>query len=440
MKFTEEPYVKSLNGRGYVQGVIHSKENTPVCLSFTGVRYAFQTKRWERATPLPKSFTYGTKEEPARCDMGSKVYPQLEWDGGFKEDSWSEDCFQVNIWVPSEEPPACGWPVLVFLHGGWLQSGTPNDFKPSALISEGFKAIFILPAYRLGVFGFFYCTQLEEETGDTSNTVGNLGFWDQRLALEWVSENISLFGGNSDNITLAGYSAGAYSAFHQLAYELNLCNSNIIKRVCMWSNGPGVQPKTRHQAQLQSEELAAALNIPPVSPRETLEKLRNIPSKELLTAALSIHTHQFRPITDGAFIRSGLIQNLDEFARQLIERRVPLMIGECKDEHYLYGLWKPPKEDSREGLRERLIADYPAQIVNGLMNIYTPTETLPSRFNNWVHAFAVIYADMQVHKLQRGLVKTIAQEGGEELLYRYRIEFRMKCVDQFLPPEAGVTH
>jgi carboxylesterase type B len=93
--------------------------------------------------------------------------------------------------------------------GGWLQFGSPNGFNAAALIGETeFKAVFVLPAYRVNVFGFLYSSELEQDAAEVGETVGNHGFWDQRLALEWTKENISLFGGSPEQITISGYSAG----------------------------------------------------------------------------------------------------------------------------------------------------------------------------------------------------------------------------------------
>lgn len=65
-----------------------------------------------------------------------------------------------------------------------------------------------MPAYRLGVFGFLYSSEVQQDAASASETVGNHGFWDQRLALEWTKNNVKLFGGNAENITISGYSAG----------------------------------------------------------------------------------------------------------------------------------------------------------------------------------------------------------------------------------------
>lgn len=65
-----------------------------------------------------------------------------------------------------------------------------------------------MPAYRVNLFGFLYSEELEQDAADVGETVGNHGFWDQRLSLEWTKENIHLFGGNPENISISGYSAG----------------------------------------------------------------------------------------------------------------------------------------------------------------------------------------------------------------------------------------
>lgn len=91
-----------------------------------------------------------------------------------------------------------------------MQFGSPNDFNMAGLLSEtDFKAIVVMPAYRLNIFGFLYSAELEEDPTSGNETVGNYGFWDQRLALEWVRDSIHFFKGDSQSITVAGYSAGS---------------------------------------------------------------------------------------------------------------------------------------------------------------------------------------------------------------------------------------
>jgi carboxylesterase type B len=108
-------------------------------------------------------------------------------------------------------PSSSGWPVLFFIHGGFLQFGWAN--KPiegiGPLLQEtSFNAIIVAPAYRINAFGFLASKELQDEAKKDGESAGNMGFWDQRMALEWTAKNIGLFGGDCQKITVAGYSAG----------------------------------------------------------------------------------------------------------------------------------------------------------------------------------------------------------------------------------------
>ncbi|KAJ5175301.1 CAZyme family CE10 [Penicillium canariense] len=434
METTRRSRLHSLAHRGTIEGVtIAAPSGTDLCHYFGGVRYALPPlQRWRRARRLPSTFSYGSKDAPGRCDGGAGLCPQPEFRGvSPSEDIWTEDCFQCNVWVPTGEPPRGGWPVFMFIHGGWLQFGSPNGFNAAALLGEsGFKCVVVMPAYRVNLFGFLYSAELQQDAAAVGETVGNHGFWDQRLAMEWTKENVHLFGGNPENITISGYSAGANSVFHQLAYDLRQPDDKaIVRQACILSNSPAVQPKAPAETQIQFDELLAALDIPSsFSAIEKLARLRALPPKTLLEAAKSIEVHQFRPTTDGGFIVPTLFQSLDsgDFARKLLARNIRLILGECADEHFLYGIWFPPKADTLDALRTRLIADYPERV-------------------NWTpDAWGRIYADMQVYHMQRGLIHALTSNtagvDASRLIYRYRIEFRAECIEKSLPLEWGVTH
>ncbi|KAJ5860835.1 uncharacterized protein N7529_008145 [Penicillium soppii] len=456
METIRRPHLTNLAHRGTIQGVTisaPSPNSRDLCHYFGGIRYGLApSQRWRRAKPLPTSFSYGSKNAPGNHNGGAGLCPQPGFLNLSPEnpDAWSEDCFQCNIWTPVGKPPAGGWPVFVFIHGGWLQFGTPNSFNAAALIGEtNFKAVVVMPAYRVNLFGFLYSSELEQDAASAGETVGNHGFWDQRLALEWIKENIQLFGGNPNNITISGYSAGANSVFHQLAYDLRQPEEkSIVRQACIWSNSPAVQPKHPAETQNQFDQLLAVLDIPRSLPAsEKLARLRSIPAKRLLDAAKTIEIHQFRPTTDGDFISPALFTSLDsgDFARKILSRNVRIMIGECADERFLYSTWFPPKGNTLSALRTRLIADYPEHIVDAVIAQYYPSGKLPDNCKDWVDdAWGRIYADMQVHQMQRGLAHALTRNSGavdaSRLLYRYRIEWRAKCMDEAMPVEWGVTH
>lgn len=172
---------------------------------FLGVPYALPPTgqyRFRRARPLPSDYRYG--DGMLDCTKFKAVCPQPIYTlmgsplSRPPKTNFSEDCLNLNIWLPSRKPPAEGWPVLAWIHGGWYQIGNPlqgSDNDPSELISaQGgqLEAIVVAIGYRLNLFGFLA----------NEDVRGNFGLWDQRLALEWIHDvrlqlpmqNMSRFG------------------------------------------------------------------------------------------------------------------------------------------------------------------------------------------------------------------------------------------------------
>lgn len=309
------------------------------------------------------------------------------------------------------------------------------------------EAIIVMPAYRLNLFGFLSGKELQAEAEKVGESAGNMGFWDQRAALEWTAKNIAAFGGDQTNITVGGYSAGAHSAFHQLAHELYFVPDDkaVIKRSICWSNSPGVQPRTCSQHQAQFEELLTALNIPLTdSADEKLKKLRAVPVRQLVDVQESVKISEYRATSDDAFVSKKLMAHINsgDFAKRMKARGIKLMNGECRDEHNLYRSWRTPSQ-SYDAVRTRLIGDYPPEAVDKLMEHYcNHSKSLPTGYKDWQDLFGYIYADMQVHALERGFHRALEKGGltfGRDVL-RYRFDWRAKCVDSNFPPEWGVTH
>ena len=119
----------------------------------------------------------------------------------------SEDGLYVNVWKPAGKVE--NLPVLVFIHGGTLQTGQPwyGDYAGTGLAREG--AVVVNLGYRLGVFGYLADEGLRAES--EHGTTGDYGLLDQIKALEWVRTNVAAFGGDPLNVTLAGESAGSAS-------------------------------------------------------------------------------------------------------------------------------------------------------------------------------------------------------------------------------------
>ena len=116
----------------------------------------------------------------------------------------SDDCLYLNIHTPAVDEKKR--PVQIYLHGGGYTAGSANDFDPTAFVVRH-DVVFVAINYRLGIFGFFDVSRFGP---DYEGSV-SLGFQDQIAAIRWVSENIADYGGDPDNITVSGVSAGAGS-------------------------------------------------------------------------------------------------------------------------------------------------------------------------------------------------------------------------------------
>ncbi|MGX8699125.1 MAG: carboxylesterase/lipase family protein, partial [bacterium] len=135
--------------------------------------------------------------------LGTRIF-RVSLDDNYREPV-SEDCLYLNVFAPAEaEEPL---PVLFYIHGGSLTTGQPSysEYRGEDLAKRG--VIYVNFAYRLGVFGYYANAELAAES--PNGTTGNYGLLDQIAALAWVRENIAAFGGDPENITIAGESAGS---------------------------------------------------------------------------------------------------------------------------------------------------------------------------------------------------------------------------------------
>ncbi|KAM9437105.1 bile salt-activated lipase-like [Salvelinus alpinus] len=150
-----------------------------------------------------------------------------------------EDCLYLNIWVPQGSSVSTGLPVMVWLYGGGFQVGgsmganfLDNYLYDGEEIANRGNVIVVTLGYRVGTLGFL-------SSGDASGP-GNYGLWDQHAAIAWVNRNIRAFGGDPNNLTIFGESAGAVSSSFQ---TLSPHNKGLIRRaisqsgvaLCPWA-------------------------------------------------------------------------------------------------------------------------------------------------------------------------------------------------------------
>jgi para-nitrobenzyl esterase len=228
----------------------------------------------------------------------------------------NEDCLYLNVWSP-DPAPSEPLPVMFWIHGGGNQNGATSDLLPVAggrLFYDGQSfaskhgVVVVSVNYRLGVLGYLAHSALRDE-GSPS---GNQGLLDQRLALEWVRDNILAFGGDPSNVTIFGESAGARNVCFQVVSP----GSNALFRRAISQSGDctGRIP-TREEAEAQANVFAGAVGCG----ANSLSCLRSKPASELLipeqlegAAADPVPggsgysggtpRWEFRPIVDGSVV------------------------------------------------------------------------------------------------------------------------------------------
>ena len=198
---------------GAVQGTAGKVAGTA---AYKGIRYA-TAGRWE----YPKQVTawegiydatqYGSCSYQPRTfyneeENEKKYFYYNEFRKG-EVYTYSEDCLFLNIFTPDTAKEGDRLPVLIYIHGGGFTGGCGHEKHFDGPVWPAKSVIGVTLNYRLGPMGFVCLPQLEEEAGHT----GNYGLYDQMTAIKWVKDNIAAFGGDPENMTIMGQSAGAAS-------------------------------------------------------------------------------------------------------------------------------------------------------------------------------------------------------------------------------------
>ena len=279
---------------GKVQGVLTADKAVEV---YTGIPYAkppVGELRWKAPQDPEPWGGVRTCTHFAAMSMqprSSEIYNSLSQIVGFHDfevsvhdnfrDAVSEDALYLNIWKPAGAGEKL--PVLVYIHGGSLQTGQPwyADYSGEGLARKGIIVVNL--GYRLGVFGFLATEELAAE--DPNHSTGNYGLMDQIKALEWVRDNIAAFGGDPDNVTLSGESAGA-------ACVTALCTSpeakGLFKRAIAESSTT-TAPVPQHSFRLMDEALKTGRETMERFKASTIEELRALPAEQLVAAADTNH-------------------------------------------------------------------------------------------------------------------------------------------------------
>jgi para-nitrobenzyl esterase len=277
------------------QGRLLGIRPAPDLAAFLGVPYAAPPVGPRRFLPaLPPAGWTGVR--PATAYAPSSVQPPPDPASAVPGDPMeqSEDCLYLNVWTPGTDESKR--PVMVWIHGGGYVGGSPSSalYSGQSLSREG--VVVVTVGYRLGVLGWLGHPALAAGDGELCS---NWGLSDQLAALSWIRRNAAAFGGDPENVTVFGESAGAISIAALLAGDRP---RESFDRAIMQSGAP--MALSLEAASRVAEELAAVLGLTRLERR----LLENVPTSEILRAQSAIRQRlsgdvlAFQPVVDGLLL------------------------------------------------------------------------------------------------------------------------------------------
>ncbi|MDY6920956.1 MAG: carboxylesterase family protein [Pseudomonadota bacterium] len=335
-------------------GVVEGKRDDGI-LEFLGIPYAqppVDDLRWaDPQPPQPWEGVLQAKYKGNAC---------TQWATGLPVVNPSEDCLSLNIWTPDTEGPH---PVMFWVHGGAQAAGSSSELQyDGKKLAQSQNVVVVSANYRLLISGFFALPALG--AGEAVN--GNQAIKDLLAALQWVQDEIHRFGGDPDNVTVFGESAGATNTCAVLASPQAHEPQPLLHKAILQSGAcDTLGILTLEQAQQIGIELVAELGCldtpnPLQCAREVpVETIRDLKKYDLFTSfGWTLDEWTYRPglVIDGdVFPESPL-----DLVAQYRGRDIPLLLGTNKDEGSLFAGFLAHPDDA-EGYAEFMESRYPGQ-------------------------------------------------------------------------------
>lgn len=302
-----QPIVTVMTDKGSVTGT-----SSPAMSKFLGIPYAAPpvgALRWRAPQPAaPWIKRLGT--------TFAKHCPQLA--GSYGLASTTEDCLYLNVFAPNDASEL--HPVMIYFHGGSNKVGESDDYDPSALVGQ--NVVLVTVNYRLGVLGFLSHPALTAESPD--HTSGNYGILDQQAAMRWVQRNIANFGGDANNVTIFGESAGGLDVHTHLASPTA---AGLFHRAIIESGAYAVNQSSLAANENRGNTFGSRYGCPPPT---TVDCLRAISVQNALDEPNS--TAISGPVVDNVVLKETINS---AFASGRFNR-VPVMEGSNHDEWRLF--------------------------------------------------------------------------------------------------------
>jgi para-nitrobenzyl esterase len=331
----QNPIVQTSNGK--IQG--QKNEGSTVQI-FKGIPFAAPPVgdlRWK--APQPSQNWKGVKQCTAfsASPIQNKPQPFLCWSEEFiaQPEPLSEDCLYLNVWS-SAKSISEKQPVFLWIYGGGLSSGSANCaiYEGEEMAKRG--VIFVSINYRVGVLGFMAHPELSKESGN--NASGNYGILDQIAALKWVQKNIAAFGGDPNNVTIAGQSAGAFSVSALISSPLA---KGLFHKAIPQSGGLlGNMLLTQNLE--KAEEVG--LNFMKKANANSISELRNKSAQELQTLSNSPGAGRYSITLDGHILPLDLMEHF----KKGLHNQTPIMSGWVTGDGSVLGTPKTSLEEYKK--------------------------------------------------------------------------------------------
>ncbi len=304
--------VKTMNGK--IKGITNADKTIRI---FKGIPFAAPPVgdlRWK--APQPAQNWKGTKKCTtfSASPIQNKPQPFMCWSEEFiaQPEPLSEDCLYLNIWTSTKAKNE-KQPVFLWIYGGGLSSGSANCaiYDGEEMAKKG--VIFVSINYRVGVLGFMAHPELSKESGNTS---GNYGILDQIAALKWVQKNIASFGGDPNNVTIAGQSAGAFSVTALIASPLA---KGLFHKAIPQSGGLLSNMLSQHLEKAEAQGIVFMKKAEAAS----ITDLRKKSADELQKMSNNQEVGRFGTTTDGYVLPTNLMEHF----KKGLHNQTPILTG-----------------------------------------------------------------------------------------------------------------
>lgn len=405
--------------KGKVRGKLSTDGQVRI---FLGIPYAAPPVgplRWQ--PPQPSAKWSGVRDATSFGHRCIQTHP-FE-DMVFRDPGPSEDCLNLNVWTPAKNKHA-KLPVMVWIYGGGFTAGATSEPRQDGEHLAHKGVVVVSMNYRLGLFGFLVLPQLAAES--SHHAAGNYGLMDQTAALEWVKRNISRFGGDPNNVTIFGESAGSFSVSAQMASPL----AQALFVHAIGESGAAFSSRGLSFPPLAESEKTDSAWAQATFGTSNLTALRAMSVQELMDKMdhpdHEVHS-RIGPDVDGYFLPESVPQIYAEGK----QAHVPLLAGWNRDEPSALAI-DDPQPPTPESFRAQAQQDFGAN-AGEFLRLF-PAQTEAETIRSDVFLTGARFITFSTWKWLEAQVAT-----GDAPVYRYYFR-RPSPPSKYHPAGSGAFH